>query len=85
MADIPKCRNRACSNSLTVLDSETETNWVFYCKSCGGIEVRSKPAAWKAGAQERGYQQYGRPEYARKKATFDMGHNNVTAGRVKGR
>lgn len=73
--EIPRCKNRACSDSNTVLLQETDMAWTFACINCKGIEVRSKPLAWRAGQQVKQYRQYGRPEYARNKVFFFQGRN----------
>jgi hypothetical protein len=76
MADIPRCKNKSCERSETLLIKESQTEWVFACKNCGGLEVRTKPAGWRAGEQHRRYQRYGRPEYDRKVAYFILGRHS---------
>ena len=72
MAEIPKCRNSSCPRSQTFVLKESETEFVFGCMTCKGIEVRSKPAGWRAGLQNRRFREQGRPEWARERAYFDM-------------
>lgn len=71
--DIPRCKNKSCPRSDTLVVNETDTEWVFGCKTCRGVEVRTKPAGWRAGLQVRRFRTQGTPEWARKKAFFDMG------------
>lgn len=79
MAELPKCRNRHCpnynSNQSVRLVKENGTEWSFYCFTCEGLEVRSKPDGKKRAQMEQGYRAKGRPEYARTKAHFDLGRH----------
>jgi len=75
--DMPKCKNKSCPKSDTHLLKESPTEWVFGCYTCTGIEVRTKPAGWKAGQQNGDYHKYGRPEYARNKAFFFQGRRHT--------
>jgi hypothetical protein len=78
MADIPICRNKDCptyqSNKGVILASEGDTNWLFICKNCLGREYKTKPSGWKRARMENSYRAKGRPEYARERAIFDLGH-----------
>ena len=76
MAQIPRCKNKTCPRSETLLIKDTQTEWVFACRTCGGLEVRTKPAGWRAGEQQRRYKQYGTPEYDRKVAYFILGRHS---------
>lgn len=75
----PPCLNSSCpsykSNQAVIVLRETSQDVTFGCKTCGGVHVRTLD--WRRGAQERIYQQYGRPEYARNKSFFFQGKNKL--------
>lgn len=80
VAELPVCRNKQCpcyqSNRRVTLASEADDNWIFICDACKGIEYRTKPVGWKRATMENSYRRNGRPEYARQKATFDLGRRH---------
>lgn len=78
----PACKNRTCpdykSNRAVIVIKENPQDVVFGCKTCLGVEVRTLD--WRRGQQERAYQEYGRPEYARVKRMFFQGRNSHIGG-----
>lgn len=74
---LPVCKNSSCpsykSNAQVIVLQERPEDVTFGCKACLGIEVRTLDP--RRGQQERQYQKYGRPEYARTKAFFFLGKN----------
>lgn len=72
---LPPCRNETCPryrhNEQMVIVKEGDADITFGCKVCLGIQVVT--VNWRRGEQENDYQRFGRPEYARKRAYFDLG------------
>jgi hypothetical protein len=71
---LPGCKNRTCpsygKNEQVILLKETPQEAVFGCKVCYGVEVRTLD--WRRGQMGLQHQRYGRPEWARTKAFFDL-------------
>jgi len=45
MSDIPKCRNKSCPRSQTVILDDTDTVWTLGCLTCRGVQIISKPTS----------------------------------------